>query len=209
MYGLASDHSSSISVVSYWPDVIPSMLQCSPVRATSVHILVLCQLSAPVKTVPGISYSDSSRDANTQVCIRYWWPSRRISLLAIRVDTGTFAYVLFFCSVLHIWFSLNMHCYIMCVLCVLYNAFSALTLLVGQQEGHLACKKTEWWGASMVICLGQCAYLHMAQLIPLPLTVSCSSKSRLVLPFWYWLPRLVMDKMAVKRVLLARCSLSV
>ena len=33
-------------------------------------------------------------------------------------------------------------------------AFSALTLLVGQQEGHAACKKTEWWGAGMVICLG-------------------------------------------------------
>ena len=25
-------------------------------------------------------------------------------------------------------------------------AFSALTLLVGRQEGHPACKKTEWWG---------------------------------------------------------------
>ena len=25
-------------------------------------------------------------------------------------------------------------------------AFSALTLLVGQQEGHPSCKKTEWWG---------------------------------------------------------------
>jgi len=35
---------------------------------------------------------------------------------------------------------------------VLY-AFSALTLLVGQQEGHPACKKTEWWGAGVVICL--------------------------------------------------------
>jgi len=32
-------------------------------------------------------------------------------------------------------------------------AFSALTLLVGRQEGHLACKKTEWWGAGMFICL--------------------------------------------------------
>jgi len=30
-------------------------------------------------------------------------------------------------------------------------AFSALTLLVGQQEGHLACKKTEWWDVGMVI----------------------------------------------------------
>ena len=25
-------------------------------------------------------------------------------------------------------------------------SFSALTLLVGRQEGHPACKKTEWWG---------------------------------------------------------------
>jgi len=27
--------------------------------------------------------------------------------------------------------------------------FSALTLLVGRQEGHPACKKTEWWGAGV------------------------------------------------------------
>ena len=55
-------------------------------------------------------------------------------------------------------------------------AFSALTLLVGQQEGHPACKKTEWWGAGVVICLERGADLHMAQLMPLPLTVSCFSK---------------------------------
>jgi len=30
-------------------------------------------------------------------------------------------------------------------------AFSALTLLVGLQEGHPACKKTEWWGTGVVI----------------------------------------------------------
>jgi len=55
-------------------------------------------------------------------------------------------------------------------------AFSALTLLVGQQEGHPACKKTEWWGAGVVVCLERGADLHMAQPMPLPLTVSCSSK---------------------------------
>jgi len=33
------------------------------------------------------------------------------------------------------------------------KALSALTLLVGRQEGHPACKKLEWWGAGMVICL--------------------------------------------------------
>ena len=52
---------------------------------------------------------------------------------------------------------------------------SALTLLVGQQEGHPACKKTEWWGSGMVVCLEQGADLHTAQLMPLPLTVSCFS----------------------------------
>ena len=50
-----------------------------------------------------------------------------------------------------------------------------MTLLVGWQEGHLAVK-TEWWGAGVVICLQRGANLHMAQLMLLPLTVSCFSK---------------------------------
>jgi len=62
-------------------------------------------------------------------------------------------------------------------LCLLHvYAFSALTLLVGRQEKHPACKKTEWWGAGVVICLERGADLHRAQLMPLPLTVSCFSK---------------------------------
>ena len=40
-----------------------------------------------------------------------------------------------------------------CVLYAIEVAFSALMLLVGRQEGHLACKKTEWWVAGMAICL--------------------------------------------------------
>jgi len=36
--------------------------------------------------------------------------------------------------------------------------------------------KNEWWGAGMVICLERDADLHMAQQMPLPLTVSCFSK---------------------------------
>jgi len=35
---------------------------------------------------------------------------------------------------------------------VVLSAFSALTLLVGWQKGHLACKKTEWWDVGMVVC---------------------------------------------------------
>ena len=54
--------------------------------------------------------------------------------------------------------------------------FIALTLLVGRQEGHPARKKTEWWSAGMVICLERDADLHIAQLMPLLLTVSCFSK---------------------------------
>jgi len=34
---------------------------------------------------------------------------------------------------------------------LIITAFSALTLLVGRQEGHPACKKTEWWDVGMVI----------------------------------------------------------
>jgi len=64
-----------------------------------------------------------------------------------------------------------------------YFAFSALTLLVGRQEGHPACKKTERWGVGVVICLEQGADLHMAQLMPLPLTVSCFSKIQIGFTF--------------------------
>jgi len=61
--------------------------------------------------------------------------------------------------------------------------FSALTLLVGRQEGHPACKKLEWWGAGLVICLERGADLHMAQLMPQPLTVSCFSKIQIGFTF--------------------------
>jgi len=58
-----------------------------------------------------------------------------------------------------------------------YFAFSALTLLVGWQEGHPACKRLEWLGAGVVICLEQDADLHTAQLMPLPLSLFFSFKS--------------------------------
>ena len=61
-------------------------------------------------------------------------------------------------------------------------AFSTLMLLVERQEGHPACKN-EWWGAGMVICLEQGADLHMFQLMPLPITVSCFSKMQIGFTF--------------------------
>jgi len=66
---------------------------------------------------------------------------------------------------------------------LLVVAFSALTLLVGRQERHPACKKLEWWGTGMVMCLERDADLHTAQLMPLPLTVSCSSKIQIGFTF--------------------------
>jgi len=65
----------------------------------------------------------------------------------------------------------------------LVRAFSALTLLVGQQKGHPAYKKHEWWGAGIVICLERGADLHISQLTPLPLTVSCFSKIQIGFTF--------------------------
>jgi len=46
----------------------------------------------------------------------------------------------------------------------------------------------------MVICLEQGADLHTAQLMPLPLTVSCFSKIQIVLPFWYRLTWVVLEQ---------------
>jgi len=81
-----------------------------------------------------------------------------------------------------------------------FSAFSALTLLVGQQEGHPACKKLEWWGTGMVICLERDADLHMAQLMSLPLTVSYFSKIQIGFTFLVPAHSGSPGKRAVKRV---------
>jgi len=96
------------------------------------------------------------------------------------------------------------------------SAFCALTLLVGRLEGHPACKKLSG-GILVWLCVWvkvQCAYLHIAQLMPVPLTISCSSKSRLVLPFWFYLsgagsPRYSQTecKRAIRQLCLCVCVL--
>ena len=72
-------------------------------------------------------------------------------------------------------------------------AFSVLMLLVGRQEGHPACKKpwaVGWWhdyverGAA---CIYPCRWCRCQSLS------LASVKSRLVLPFWYRLTRVVQD----------------
>ena len=74
------------------------------------------------------------------------------------------------------------------------SAFSALMLLVGRQEGHPACKK---------LSSGVLAWLSVwskVQTCKWPSWCHCHSlslasvKSRLVLPFWYWLTWVVLEK---------------
>ena len=73
-------------------------------------------------------------------------------------------------------------------------AFSALTLLVGWQEGHPACKKQSggvlvWlsvWSQVQTCIWPSWCHCHSLSL--------ASVKSRLVLPFWYRLTRVVLDK---------------
>ena len=76
------------------------------------------------------------------------------------------------------------------------SAFSALMLFIWQQEGRPACKKLS--GRVLAwLCLERGADLHIAQLMPLPLTASCFSKIKIglmVLPFCYWLTRVVPDR---------------
>jgi len=77
-------------------------------------------------------------------------------------------------------------------------AFSALTLLVGWQEGYPACKK-QWWGC-WCGCLSGAGCRLRVQTCIWPSWCYCHSlsvasvKSRLVLPFWYRLIWVVPEK---------------
>jgi len=85
-------------------------------------------------------------------------------------------------------------------------AFSALTLLVGQQEGYPACKKRSG-GARAWLSLERDADLYMAQLMPLPLTVSCFSKIHTGFTFLVPAHPGSPGKRAVKCVCLTYCRL--
>jgi len=66
--------------------------------------------------------------------------------------------------------------------------------------------KTEWWGVGVVICLERGADFHMAQLMPLSLTVSCSSKIQI--GFTFLVPAHLggPGERAVKRVCVCVCG---
>ena len=89
------------------------------------------------------------------------------------------------------------------------TASSALSLLFDWQEGHLAFKKNWVVGCWHDICLDQGADLHKAQLMPLPLTVSCFSKIQI--GFIFFVPAHLGSprKRAVKCVCVCVCVLLV
>jgi len=78
-------------------------------------------------------------------------------------------------------------------------AFSALTLLVGWQEGHPACKKLSG-GVLAWLSVWSEVQTHMALLMPLPLTVSCFSKIQIGFTFLVPAHLVSPGKRAVKRV---------
>ena len=64
------------------------------------------------------------------------------------------------------------------LIAVLKNKFVLLIILFGALSFPM-----EWWGAGMVICLERGADLHIVQLMPLPLIVSCFSKIQIGFTF--------------------------
>jgi len=78
--------------------------------------------------------------------------------------------------------------------------FSALTLFVGRQEGHPTCKKLSGRVLAWLSVWSK-VLTHMAQLMPLPLTVSCSSKIRTGFTFLVPAHPGSLGQGAVKRVL--------
>ena len=78
-------------------------------------------------------------------------------------------------------------------------ASSALTLLVGRQEGYPACKKL-CGGVLVWLSVERGADLRVAQLMPLPLTVSCFSKIQIGFTFLLLAHPGSPGRRAVKRV---------
>ena len=84
-------------------------------------------------------------------------------------------------------------------------------LLVGRQEGHPTRKKLSGGGAGMLICLERGAdsdrWLNrMAQLMPLPLTVSCYSKIQIGFTFLVLAHQGSLRQRAVKWVCVYVCN---
>ena len=88
--------------------------------------------------------------------------------------------------------------------------FSALTLLVGRQEGHPACKKLSGGVLAWLSVWSEVqTCMHMAQLMPLPLPLSCFSKIEISFTFLVLAHPGSHGQRAVKRVRVCYTSISI
>ena len=167
-----------------------------------VYHLVALQgwLDAPVKVKLGVDVKFTSIDA------RYWYRStHNILILIVFLILLLYWYLIIiifmavvvdlvgvnFSQTVFLWIHQKLF-FTSC--CIFSSAFSALTLLVGRQEGHPACKKLSggvlaWlsvWSEVHTCIWPSWCHCHSLSL--------ASVKSRLVLPFWYRLTRVVLDK---------------
>ena len=95
-------------------------------------------------------------------------------------------------------FFVNVQFVILCISMLVHlQCFDAVGWTTGRTSGLY---KTEWWGAGVVVCLEQGADLHMAQLMPPPLTVCCFSKIQIGFTFLVPAHPGSPGKSAVKRV---------
>ena len=115
-----------------------------------------------------------------------WWNEFSVCSLWLPVSLRTLP---FFTSML----------VILCLQC-----FDAVGWAAGRASGLY--KNLEWWGTGVVICLERDADLHMAQLMPMPLTVSCFSKIQIGFTFLVPADPGGPGKRAVKRVCVCVCA---
>ena len=80
--------------------------------------------------------------------------------------------------------------------------------IIARLRKYSLALSTELWGAGMVICLERGADLHMAQRIPLPLTVCCFSKIQIGFTFSVPAHPGSPGQRAVKRVCVYLCYLN-
>ena len=74
--------------------------------------------------------------------------------------------------------------------------------MVGRQEEHPACKKLS---GGVLAWLSVCSEMHMAQLMPMPLTLSCSSKIQIGFTFLVPAHPGIPGQRAIKQVCVCVC----
>ena len=134
-----------------------------------------------------IFHNSLTKEISSSIQTAAWLFRRGISLLFLSVAVSTIERTVTVPSYIEDW-------KIILVNPLMWFAFSALTLLVGRQEGHPASKKLRggvlvWlsvWSKMQTCILPSWCHCHSLAL--------ASVKSRLVLPFWYRLTWVVPEK---------------